>query len=463
MENNKVIFILLGFYIGTLLINILISSIQLFSQKNRINVTILMYWLGILCTAFLHDVFKELDFRLAFTASLGTVISQIFLGSFFAQIRNAPIKLKLFISTYLSFCALSWFLFKLNFSFTISAVWTTVGSLFPTMWCCYYGVKNKNKPLSAMQKIFVVTTVGTSIHMLTWSYTRPRPELFIYGLAVSFALFHILSILTPMMANEYSLQTRNDQLEDEVKNRALQLTKAQEQLWEANKLASLGRMVGSIAHEINNPLSIISLYNESIQNQAQADKMNSSQIIQQTTNIEKVIARISRITASLRKVARDSKQAEKQKVELSTIIQDTIALCADALTKARIQFSLHMHPQPIYIDCNSIEISQVIINVLNNAIDAVELLDKKEIKLTVTTDNKTVKIEISDSGKIDPSIISQIMDPFFTTKPIGKGTGLGLSISRSIVENHNGKLFVDPKSENTKFIIEIPVSTMRAT
>jgi len=294
--------------------------------------------------------------------------------------------------------------------------------------------------------------------MLTWSFTRPRPELFIYGLSISFALFHILSILTPMMANEFSLQTRNDQLENEVKTRALQLTKAQQQLWEANKFASLGRMAGSIAHEINNPLSIIALNNESIQIQAKAGKMDAIKITQQTNSIEKVIDRISRITSSLRKVARDSKQAEKQRTELSSIIQDTMSLCSDALKNAHIQFSLHMHPKPIYIDCNAIEISQVIINILNNAIDAVETLEKKEIQLSVTTDNIMVKIEISDSGKIDSTIISQIMDPFFTTKPIGKGTGLGLSISHSIVENHQGKLYVDTSTENTKFVIEIPLS-----
>ncbi len=417
-----------------------------------------MYWLGRLSTAFLHDIFKELDFKLALTASFGTFISQIFLGSFFAQIPNVPIKIKQFIIVYFAFCSLSWFLFLLNLTFTISAFWTTVGALYPTLWCCYYGFKNKMKPLSVMQKIFIVTTVSTSLHMLTWSFTRPRPELFIYGLSISFALFHILSILTPMMANEFSLQTRNDQLENEVKTRALQLTKAQQQLWEANKFASLGRMAGSIAHEINNPLSIIALNNESIQIQAKAGKMDAAKITQQTNSIEKVIDRISRITSSLRKVARDSKQAEKQRTELSSIIQDTMSLCSDALKNAHIKFSLHMHPKPIYIDCNAIEISQVIINILNNAIDAVETLEKKEIQLSVTTDNIMVKIEISDSGKIDSTIISQIMDPFFTTKPIGKGTGLGLSISHSIVENHQGKLYVDTSTENTKFVIEIPLS-----
>lgn len=459
--DNKAVFTILSFYIGTVVINILISLIQLFSQKNRVNKTILAYWICILFTAFLNNIFTDLDFRLVFTSGFTIFIAQILLGIFFAELRKIKLNINIFFIYYLFSSILSWILFQLKLPFFICSFPLILASVFPTLFCCYKGIKDNPKPLTTIQKIFVINAIIMSIHLLDWCATRPYPEFFIYGLSIAFALFHILSILTPMMANEYSLQTRNDQLEDEVKSRALQLTKAQQQLWEANKFASLGRMAGSIAHEINNPLSIIALNNESIQNQAKAGKMDATKITQQTISIEKVIDRISRITSSLRKVARDSKQAEKQRTELSSIIQDTMSLCSDSLKKANIQFSLHLHPNPIYIDCNAIEISQVIINILNNAIDAIETLEKKEIQLSVTTDDKMVKIEITDSGKIDSTIISQIMDPFFTTKPIGKGTGLGLSISHSIVENHQGRLYVDTSSANTKFVIEIPLSATR--
>lgn len=123
-----------------------------------------------------------------------------------------------------------------------------------------------------------------------------------------------------------------------------------------------------------------------------------------------------------------------------------------------ISFTLHSPPGPIPFYCNSIEISQVLLNLLNNAIDAIENTQKKEIHLTVEKDASTLIISIEDSGHIDPQHIPQIMEPFFTTKSIGKGTGLGLSISKSIVESHGGRLFLDMSSITTKFVIELPYS-----
>ena len=103
------------------------------------------------------------------------------------------------------------------------------------------------------------------------------------------------------------------------------------------------------------------------------------------------------------------------------------------------------------------QISQVLLNLFNNSFDAIENSDTKWIKHEVVYLENFARLEISDSGSgIQKALADKIMQPFFTTKPIGKGTGLGLSISRSIIEEHGGKFFLDETCPNTKFIIELP-------
>jgi C4-dicarboxylate-specific signal transduction histidine kinase len=114
--------------------------------------------------------------------------------------------------------------------------------------------------------------------------------------------------------------------------------------------------------------------------------------------------------------------------------------------------------------CRESQISQVFLNLLNNAFDAVEGIDVNEkwVRLQVEEDNITngkIVIRIIDCGNgIHDEVAKQIMEPFFTTKEMGKGTGLGLSISVGIIEDHNGKLYLDHKHPNTCFVIELPIS-----
>lgn len=150
-----------------------------------------------------------------------------------------------------------------------------------------------------------------SLHYTTWAFTRPQPELFDLGLIVAMIITSILSILTPTMANEYSLQQRMERLETEVHLRAEQLTQAEQKLWESNKFASLGRMAGGIAHEINNPLSIIYMHAENLKESVQAGIVDTEEVLRSTTKIEEVVERISKITTNLRKVARDKNTIQK--------------------------------------------------------------------------------------------------------------------------------------------------------
>jgi C4-dicarboxylate-specific signal transduction histidine kinase len=114
----------------------------------------------------------------------------------------------------------------------------------------------------------------------------------------------------------------------------------------------------------------------------------------------------------------------------------------------------------IFVHCRPIQISQVILNLLNNASDALEFSSVRWIRLQVKQVAATVYISVTDSGPgISLSIQSRLMQPFATTKAPGRGTGLGLSLSKQMIEEHDGTLFVDWKSEATRFVIQLPSPT----
>ena len=108
--------------------------------------------------------------------------------------------------------------------------------------------------------------------------------------------------------------------------------------------------------------------------------------------------------------------------------------------------------------CDRVQISQIIINLVSNAIDAISLLDEKWVEIKLEYTEKFCEIRVIDSGGgLSPEIQDKIFDPFFTSKSVGKGTGLGLSVSVSIADAHSGKLFVDNDYKNTCFCLRLPL------
>lgn len=236
------------------------------------------------------------------------------------------------------------------------------------------------------------------------------------------------------------------------------LRRQREMLVASAKLSSLGEMAGGIAHEINNPLSVIIgkvSQLKRITPTATPEKLNEEMNVIDTT-----AKRIAAIIKGLKSFSRNAEKDEKQNILVTAMMHDLFEISKERFKFHQINLEfIQKIDRPIYVNCRTAQLLQVLVNLLNNAFDAVENLDEKWVHLELDAKGNRCIISITDSGHgIDPRIVEKIMTPFFTTKPVDKGTGLGLSISKAIIEDHDGSLYYDSSSPNTRFVIELPLA-----
>lgn len=236
-----------------------------------------------------------------------------------------------------------------------------------------------------------------------------------------------------------------------------ELEESRAQILVSSKMSALGEMAGGVAHEINTPLSIIQMRTEQILDDLKTDSLEKESAIRALEAIEKTVHRISKIVSSLRQFARDGRKDPTSPYPIMKIFEETLSLCQEKFANHGIKISSIIENPNLEITCRPTEITQVLLNLLNNSYDAISNLEEKWVSIEVLNFTDEIQIHVTDSGPgLPPEIQNKIMQPFFTTKELGKGTGLGLSISKGIIESHNGTLSIDSNSKNTKFIITLP-------
>lgn len=235
-----------------------------------------------------------------------------------------------------------------------------------------------------------------------------------------------------------------------------ELARQKGQLMESAKFQSLGQMASNLAHDINNPLFTIQGKLHQIRNLFSQDQLDLDKCDQIIENVENTILRLSQIVKGISTFARQGHSDSMVSVSADELIRGIVLLGSDRIVQSGISFDLKIAPNTRVI-CYPSYISQVLINLLNNAIDALEHAEVKLIQVEVLSNEKWVEIHIKDSGPGVPrEIESKIFDSFFTTKKYGKGTGLGLSISRGLVEVHEGELIYQRTGNMTDFVIKLP-------
>lgn len=305
------------------------------------------------------------------------------------------------------------------------------------------------------------------------------------------ALQGVAKNISDRKAAEYELQLKTEQLEQTL----AELKRTQMQMIQSEKMLSLGQLVAGVAHEINNPVNFIygnlnyaeQYFQDLVQlvNIYQAcypetdlrvkTLMEDIELEYLLTDLPKMLSsmkmgadRIRSIVLSLRNFSRLD-EAELKRANIHEGLDNTLLILQH-------RFKAH-HPRPAIVivkeygdfadlECYAGQLNQVFMNLLGNAIDAVEeswhLDSTRKLKITIATQKiaNELVIRISDNGiGIPPDLINRMFDPFYTTKPVGKGTGMGLSISYQIVvDQHQGTLeCVSTIGQGSTFVIKLPV------
>jgi signal transduction histidine kinase len=270
-----------------------------------------------------------------------------------------------------------------------------------------------------------------------------------------------LKILAEQVVANLEIRKLNSTLKSqmaEVLKKSEIITRQQTQLIEAEKKASIGVMTSGIAHEINNPLNIVIGKAHQLHRWLGAQDSDLNKVTEGLAVIEKAAARIAKIITSMLALTRESNNQEPELKRVGSLIDDTLILCRQRFDSAAVELNVLPPPADFFINCHGTRLSQVLLNLLNNAYDAVEKQNYKFIRVKAEGNSESIYIKISDNGPGVPTAIrNRIMDPFFTTKDVGRGTGLGLSIAKTFVERHGGSLSLDESSSHlTTFVMKIP-------
>jgi len=307
-----------------------------------------------------------------------------------------------------------------------------------------------------------------------------------------------LKALRAAEENERLVTEQNIILESEVKERTKDLQQAMQELKRSEaelvsreKMSSLGLLTAGIAHEINNPINFVSasvtplkrdiseimeLLNEygTLKNETgisssryeeiekKREAMDTPFLVEEINmlleGIEDGAVRTANIVRGLQKFSRSDEHFMKNS-DLIDGIENTLILLN---TQIKDRIIIHRDYRPIpFLDCAPGKLNQVFLNILSNAVYAVENNNKKEKIITISTALKdnVIFIGIKDNGNgIPKDALEKIFDPFYTTKEVGKGTGLGLSISYGIIKDHNGEIMVESTlGEGAEFILKLPI------
>jgi histidine kinase len=239
----------------------------------------------------------------------------------------------------------------------------------------------------------------------------------------------------------------------------------EQQLIQASKMATLGEMSTSVAHELNQPMTVIQTIAEYLLRKTRDNQPVSSALFQEMAEgIGRHIARATRIINHMREFGRKS-DLTVGPVQLGEVLARTMELFTQQLTVRNIEVVTDVAPDtpPVLADANRLE--QVFMNLLLNARDALEDRQAgasppraKRIGLRVFQDGKFVAAEIADTGDgIPADILDKIFEPFFTTKTTGRGTGLGLSISYGIIKEYGGTIEADSTpGQGARFVVRLP-------
>ena len=312
--------------------------------------------------------------------------------------------------------------------------------------------KNDDFIFTEVPVIYEGNLIGTV--QVLFSTAQHKSEVTRISILLSLACL-ILTALAGTVFLTYYLGRQAKELQNQVEERTRELDQQRMAMVNSSRLAALGEMSAGIAHEINNPLTVIE-GKSTILLRLLKSSPEFENAEKHLKKISDMVYRISKIVAGLRAFSRDGSQELPSEFKVMKFFSDISDLCHSNLSHKQVKIEFLIDDPQTKLFAREVQLSQVLINMINNSSDAIKDLDQKWIRVECIQRNDKITIAVTDSGPgIPPEIQKKMLQPFFTTKEVGKGTGLGLSISIGIVEAHGGTLTYCQSSPNTRFEITL--------
>lgn len=257
--------------------------------------------------------------------------------------------------------------------------------------------------------------------------------------------------------NHKNLVRQKAYLEEEVETRSWELRHQQSRLIETAKIAGVADIAAGMAKQINSPLAIILGYCKRIELLDQRQRLTIDEAKNLIAQISTAALRIDSTIKGLRMMAHEDDHAPFYYERVAHLMKESVGLCDFRFEEAGVRLEQCEIDQTLRIECRAGQVIQVLFNILCNALEAVKEVPSPWVKIEVAQNEEMVEIIISDCGVIQSDEVkAKMFEPFYSTKPSGTGIGLGLTTSDHIVRSHNGSLYLDTGSTNTKIILQFP-------
>lgn len=230
----------------------------------------------------------------------------------------------------------------------------------------------------------------------------------------------------------------------------------------ANRSAAFNDVSLFVSHEINGPLSNLTLRTLVFEQQLEKAELSREELLVSAKALSRSVARLSQIVRDFNSLGRNERNEIAEKVAVRTLVEDALSLLDERFKGPGLSIHLDMDSNVAgeVVQCRPVQIVQVLVNLLNNAGQATMSQDERWIRIATKSSEEAIEIAITDSGSgIAPDVAERIFEPFFTTKPPGQGTGIGLSLARKFIQDHHGLLTLETPSEtqpHTRFIVLLP-------
>jgi len=244
-------------------------------------------------------------------------------------------------------------------------------------------------------------------------------------------------------------QRSREELERLVEERTQDLQTAQEGLVQSTKLAALGQMSAALAHEINQPLTAQRMQLATLRLLLEHGRVDDA--YKALSLLDQQLSRMAALTGHLKTFARKSPSGLRERLDLATVVDQALMLLDARIKSERVSCVLDL-TRPAWVRGDAIRLEQVLINLLRNALDAMQDKPLKRLEIRIDEQPEHWRIAVIDSGGgIADEHLASVFDPFFTTKPVGDGLGLGLAVSFAIVHELGGRLSAENVSDGARF------------